>query len=276
MNENVSDVLREFLIQQRKANPALNEAVLSKKMNIPPTTFNRLINGYSKPNMETMLKLSRFIPELKTSLSEELNEIINLPSEANKNTQLPLSELQSRLSPEAASALKITIREGKHYAGQDTEQILTDKNTFICWALAALGKGVSEENIKNRLGQAGTKALNRLIRAGILAKNPSGSCQLVNKKKNTILSLALLKKHAMFLVDEYKTDEDYTDKSQNKGYIHYMVEGLNKDGVQKMKELHQKTHDQAQAIMAQPENKGSIAVFSVSCHDVLDENISQT
>ena len=47
-------------------------------MDIPPTTFNKLLNGYSKPSVNTTLKLSQFIPELKKSLPEEVLQMLKL------------------------------------------------------------------------------------------------------------------------------------------------------------------------------------------------------
>ncbi|MCZ0932158.1 MAG: hypothetical protein OXJ52_03285 [Oligoflexia bacterium] len=46
--------------KEKQKNPYINEASISKKMDIPPTTFNRLVNGRSKPAVQTLLKLSRF------------------------------------------------------------------------------------------------------------------------------------------------------------------------------------------------------------------------
>ena len=64
MSEKVSEILREYLIEERQKNPAINETAISKKMDIPPTTFNRLLNVYSKKaSVNTIIKLSQFIPE---------------------------------------------------------------------------------------------------------------------------------------------------------------------------------------------------------------------
>lgn len=49
MNEKILEILREFLIEERQKNPAINETAISKKIDIPPTTFNRLLNGYYTP-----------------------------------------------------------------------------------------------------------------------------------------------------------------------------------------------------------------------------------
>ena len=56
MSNNLSDILRGYVSKEKQKNPYLNETGISKKMDIPPTTFNRLVNGHSKPAVKTLLK----------------------------------------------------------------------------------------------------------------------------------------------------------------------------------------------------------------------------
>ena len=79
MSEKFSEILREYLVEERQKNPAINEIAISKKMGIPPTTFNRLLNGYSKKaSVNTIIKLSQFIPELKKTLPEEIVKLFEV------------------------------------------------------------------------------------------------------------------------------------------------------------------------------------------------------
>ena len=78
MSNNLSDILRGYVSKEKQKNPYLNETGISKKMDIPPTTFNRLVNGHSKPAVKTLLKLSHFIPELKSLLPEELVKVFKV------------------------------------------------------------------------------------------------------------------------------------------------------------------------------------------------------
>jgi len=82
MSEKISEILREFLIEERQKNPAINETAISKKIGIPPTTFNRLLNGYSKKaSLSTIIKLIQFIPELKKNLPEEVVKVFEVTME---------------------------------------------------------------------------------------------------------------------------------------------------------------------------------------------------
>ena len=234
MNNGISNILREYLLRQREKNPSLNEAMLSKKMNIPPTTFNRLLNGYSQPNIVTVLKLMQFIPELKKILPREVAEILNV-------------------------TLKRTSLE---YVAVELENLLYDKNNFLCWTLASSSKGVTKEAIKAFLGTPGLKSLSLLEKKQIIRK--SDSCYKATQ--NTILSFQLIKNIVRILTEQYMTD------NINNNYIYYLVNTVNQEGIKKIMKAHQKVHQEIQEIMNSEECKGDIPVFSVACSDVLAEN----
>ena len=65
MNEPFSEILMAYLAEEQNKNPSTSETAISKKMNIPPTMFNWLANGHSKPTAKTLSKLLVFIPQLK-------------------------------------------------------------------------------------------------------------------------------------------------------------------------------------------------------------------
>ena len=103
MSEEFSEILRGYVLEEQQKNPSANGISISKKMNIPPTTFNRLLNGHSKPNANTLSKLLQHIPDLKKSLPEEISRI-----------------------------LKVTLeRENKEYVEEALETILSDKYAFL-------------------------------------------------------------------------------------------------------------------------------------------------
>ena len=237
MNNGISNILREYLIKQREKNPSLNEAILSKKMNIPPTTFNRLINGYSQPNIVTILKLMQFIPELKNSLPKEVAEILNV-------------------------TLK---RKDSEYIGVELENLLYDKNNFLCWALASSSKGVTEKEIKNLLGLSGIKALNFLEKKNAVFKDKN---DYYKAAENTMLSFRLLKYSMKVLTEQYNMD------NIRGNYIHYEVDTINKEGIKEVMKVHHRSHREIQEIMRGERYKGDIPVFSVACSDVLAENQS--
>lgn len=237
MNEKFSEVLRDYILEERRKNPSANGISISKKMNIPPTTFNRLLNGHSKPSANTLSKLLQFIPELEKSLPDEISKI-----------------------------LKVTLeRENKQYVEEALETILSDKYAFFCWALAFSAKGVTEKEIRENFGRQGLTALKVLVEKNILSKDKHNTYKVTEKDKDTILSFRLIKAHLMFLAEQYKP---YNLK---RNYIHYWVEFLNEKGLKKLAEAHLKFHRIVGKIMDDKDNHGDIPAFSTSCSDLLLE-----
>ena len=236
MNEKFSEILRGYVLEERKKNPSINETVISKRMAIPPTTFNRLLNGYSKPNACTFSKLLRFIPELKDFLPKDISQI-----------------------------LKVTLeRENKEYIEEALETILSDKYTFLCWVLSFSSKGVTAMEIRDNFGRQGLRALNILKEKNILSKNKNNIYK-VEKDSSAILSFRLIKAHFMFLTEQYKPN------NLRRNYIYYSVEFLNEKGQKKLMEAHQEFHKKIGKIMDEKDNQGDIPVFSIACSDLLSE-----
>ena len=237
MSEKFSEVLRDYILEERKKNPSANGISISKKMNIPPTTFNRLLNGHSKPSANTLSKLLQFIPELKKSLPDEISKI-----------------------------LKVTLeRENKQYVEEALETILSDKYAFFCWALAFSEKGITEKAIRENFGRQGLRSLKVLVEKNMLSKDKYNIYKVTEKDKDTILSFRLIKAHLIFLVEQYRPH------NLKRNYIHYWVEFLNEKGFKKLMEAHQEFHRTVGKIMDDKDNQGDIPVFSTGCSDMLLE-----
>ena len=239
MSEKVSDILREYLVEERQKNPAVNETTISKKMDIPPSTFNRLLNGYSKPSVNTILKLSQFIPELKKAIPEEVMKVIEVTVE----------------------------RDTFEYAGQMLETLLSDKYLFLCWILAFSTKGITEEEIREDFGRQGLSALEMLEKKNILSKDAKGFYKVKEQNRYVTFSFRLIKAHLIFLVEQYKPD------NSTKNHIHYWVQSLNETGRLKVIKAHQIFHREIRKIMDDEENQGDMPYFSMGCSDILSEKI---
>ena len=235
MNEKFSEVLRDYVLEQKQKNPSFNETTISKKMDIPPTTFNRLINGHSKPTVRTLLKLSQFIPELKSLLPDEILKVFKVTME----------------------------RENSDYVGETLETLLSDENIFLCWMLTFSDKGVTADEIRNHLGQAGVKAVKTLEKNNILAKNDSGYYKVKEKNKYAIFSFRLIKAHFLFLAKQYEPD------NIKRNYICYKMSFLNEKAKKELIQIHQSFHNKVQRFMDDEKNKGDEPVFSISCSDTL-------
>ena len=237
MGDEFSKILRNYLTEERKKNPSVNGTIISKKMGIPPSTFNRLLNGNSDPALDTILKLSHYIPELKELLPEKI-----------------------------ATLLKVTLeRKDAEYVTQILEILLYDKDLFFCWLLLFSPEGMTLSKIKDCLGQKGVEAIKTLEKHKIVSKCDNEHYKLTEKHKDTILSFRLIKAHCAFLIEQYKPT------SLNKNYIHYWVDFLNEDGRREVMKIHQEAHRKIIKVMKDTNYKGSTLVFSMSCSDIIAE-----
>ena len=235
MNKEFPEILRDYVLNQKQKNPSVNETALSKKMNIPPTTFNRLVNGYSKPTVRTLLKLSQFIPELQSLFPEEVMKVFKVNIE----------------------------KDNYEYVGKTLENLLFDETIFLCWIQAFLNKGITVDEIKEQFGQEGLKALETLEKQAVVAKDKSGYYKVRDKNKYAIFSFELIKAHFLFLAKKYNSE------NVRSNYICYEVESLNKEGKKELIEAHREFHKKIQKIMNDEKNKGDEPVFSIACSDSL-------
>ena len=235
MSNNLSDILRGYVSKEKQKNPYTNETGISKKMDIPPTTFNRLVNGHSKPAVRTLLKMSHFIPELKSLLPEELVKVFKVSME----------------------------KDNFEYVGKNLEVLLSDETIFLCWMQAFLNKGITADEIKEQFGQEGLKALETLKKQAVIAKDESGYYKVRDKNKYAIFSFELIKAHFLFLAKKYKPD------NVRNNYIYYETEALNEQGKKELIETQREFHKRIQKIMNDEKNKGDEPVFSLACSDSL-------
>ena len=237
MEKDFPEILRDYVSEQRQKNPTTNETPIFKKMDIPPTIFNRLVNGHSQPAVKTLLKLSRFIPELQQFLPEGVVKVFKVAIE----------------------------KESSEYVGQTLETLLSDKNVFLCWMLAFANKGVIADEMKSYFGHQGIKALQTLERNDIISKDENNRYKVIEKNKYVTFSFRLIKAHLMFLAEQFKSD------NLNNNYIHYWVESLNKKGRKELMRAHQEFHRKVGKIMDDKDNQGDKPAFSIACSDLFSE-----
>ena len=239
MKRALSDILRNYVLEQRQKNPTVNETSISKKINVPPTTFNRLLNGYSKPSLKTFSKLLKFIPELESVLPSDIFQIVNITLE-RKNRECMIDNLNS---------------------------LLSNKDIFLCWVLSFSEKGTTEEEVKKNFGEQGLKALNVLLEKKIIVKTEDQHYKVIKKTQDMVLSFHLIQAHLMFLVEQYNPSK------LKDNYIHYSVESLNEESHKELLEAHREFYKKVRKIMDSKENRGSRLAFSIACSDLLWDKV---
>ena len=229
--ERFSSILKEYVFKRRKANPNISESQIAQALGISNTTFYRMLYYHTYPNVPNLFKLCKSIPELKTFVAEEMQEVTN------------------------------ESKTGK-YIGKELEKLLCHENLFITYALALSSHGVTDEEIVHCIGHEGKQALKILIKKGFIMKAEDTKYRATKADKGIIRSFDLLKKHLEILAANYKPD------NVKNNYICYKMETLNNKGLKKLYEIHKETHRKVQKLMEKKEYNGDMPIFSANFFDM--------
>ena len=220
-----------MFLSERKINPKISESQIARNLEVSNTTFYRMLNYHTYPSVKNLLKLCKFIPKLKTLVTEEILEVIR----ESKNGQ---------------------------YMGIELENLLCRKSLFITYALALSAHGVTKEEVIFCIGYEGKHALNILMGKGFITKTEDDIYKAIKTDKGIILPFEILKKHLKILLSNYKPDNVANN------YIFYKMESLNKRSLKKLYEIYRETHRKIQELMKQKEYKGDMQIFSAGFFDM--------
>ena len=170
-----SEILREYIAEKQKINPTLSESQIAHRIGIPSSTFNRMMNCQTYPNIKNLGKLCESIPKMRNFVK---NNVANINSESKTS----------------------------EYVGDELENLLADEHIFITYALAISFRGITENEIIYCIGHHGQKALQTLINKGFVKKTNDGRYRAIDIKKGIVLSFDVLKKHISILAEKYKPD----------------------------------------------------------------------
>ena len=235
-NQSLSDLLQNFIYtKQKEKNNRFSESQISQKIGIQASTFNRILNGRSKPSLETLVKISKVIPEVKEFLPKEMFEVIF----------------------EKTSSEKL---------GKRLESLLLDSDLFLIYALAFSKEGITEDYVVKNFGSKKIEKLRRLEKEGFIKRQGNGlGLYKVTKDREFTESFQLIKKHIGILNEFYKPEQAQDN------YAFYGVDRLNKKGVSELMHANKEYHEKIADIMNKEENKGDISVFCTGVSDILFE-----
>lgn len=194
--EKISNILRDYISQRRKANPKLSESQIAKSIGVSAATVYRILNYNSYPNTNNLLKLCKAIPKIQGLITEEMLEV---------------------------------TRESKtgKYIGQKLEKLLFQKSLFITYALALSARGVTDEELLHLLGQESGEAIRILTAEGYIKKTKGGQYKATQTDKGIIVSFPLLKKHLKILAASYNPN------NVENNYIYYKTESINRKSLKR-------------------------------------------
>lgn len=238
-NQKLSDLIHKYIKKQTEQNKQLSASRVSEQLGIPAPTLNRIINGRSKPSMQTLIKLSKYIPEIKSFLPQEVFEVV----------------------------LEKTNGE---MLGERLEALLFDSDMFLIYALAFSDNGVTKEVIIQHFGTKKISKLTTLEKEGFIEKEGNNGMAIYKaSKKQTTMSFKLVQKHIETLNKFYKINKPEDN------YACYGMDTLNSKGVLELMLAIQEFHKKALKIMDKEENKGNTPVFFTAISDILFEPITE-
>ena len=196
-NQSLSDLIQNYIKTQTGKNKKLSETQISEQIGIRSSTFNRIVNGRSQPSLQTLLKLSKIIPEIKSFLPEEMFEVV----------------------------LKKTNGE---LLGDKLESLLSDPNMFVIYVLALSERGITEEDIIKNFGSQKMDKLKTLEAEGFIKRERNGILYKATTNRKVTMSFNLIQKHIETLNKFYKPHKPEDN------YCFYSLDSLNKKGLSEL------------------------------------------
>ena len=234
-NQSLSHLLKTYVKQQIEKNSLLSESQISQKLDIPIATFHRILNERGKPSLQTLIKLSKYIPEIKDFIPKEMFEVM----------------------------LQKTSSES---LGKRLETLLLDCDLFLIYALAFTEEGITEDYIVKNFGSKKIEKLRRLENEGFVKREGNGIGRYkVTKERQFTSNFEVIKKHIDILNEFYKPE------AAERNYAFYGVDRLNRKGMRELMQVNKEYHEKAVEVMNKKENKGDISVFCTGVSDILFE-----
>lgn len=248
----VNHQLRHMTALYLQNHPTLTLNALATRSGVPATTLRRLMQTEAalEPRGEiaphTVLALVSYILREK-KISHLLKKLTG-----------PVADFLSRSFDQF-----IFDEESDHKIDPGLNQCFKDKTSYLIYKLAANVCGTSVEEIKNCFGLHGLKNLNMLMEAGHIKVDSCGKLHAAEKNFSVDLALAHQLTHA--LLDQYKP----ADVGAGFSLFYSLSEGMNADGIKKIKEIEKDAVKKIFEIMNDEKWQGEIPYFAVVLSDVI-------
>lgn len=252
-NSSVNSQLRQLTQVYLDKHPGLTLNALAGRCGVPATTMRRLMKSSEGDKSElaphSVLSLVSYLLKEK-KISSLLKKIDG-----------PVAQLLNRcfdqfIFDETAST---------HTLDNDLNLLFKDKTVYLIYKLAANQCGTSVEEIKNVFGLMGLEKLAELMDKNLIIPETQNGERLHAREKN--FSVDLITAHALThcLVDFYKP----RDVDEGLNLFYSLSEGMNKVGIQKIKEIERDAVKKIYELMNDKDLLGDIPYFAVVLSDVL-------
>ena len=255
------EMLAICMLDLKQLNPYLNDGEVADKIGIPRPTFNRLKNSNKKgssnvPSESTIIKL--LVGSNNESLVSTFPDLVEngigkaLIGNATKNGETP-------------------NMDDKFMEDDELEHLFKDRDVFLAYELASIKNGTDKERLLGVLGSPGVKAMNILVKKGIVYQEDGR--YLVKKFGLLVRSYEQLKKQLKVYVEHYRPD--LFGKKGN--YLHAFSSGLNDEGLKAIRNIHCEFYKKLKQAYRNKEYRGTRLSFSGGfCDELKGEIITQT
>ena len=234
-SQNLSELLKAYIKQQTEKNSKLSESQISQQLDIPNPTINRILNRKTEPSVKTLIKLSKFIPEIKKFLPSEMFDVV------------------------------FDKTNGEVF-GEKLEKLLNDEEMFLIYTKAFSKNGITENFIIRHFGSDKLKKLELLKKEGFVKREGNGlGVYKVTKDRQFTSSFELIKKHIDML------NKFYDAKESKRNYAFYGINALNGKGIESLMIETKKYHAKVADIIEKEDNQGETLVFATGVSDILFE-----
>lgn len=240
--EQLKDILDDYFV--RFPNMSINS--LAARSQVGATTIRRILNLSIKgePAPHTVLNL------VSTAYREKrLNKLLKI-------VEGPIGELLNKWFHHYVEV------ENDHKYDVDLNHILEDRINYFIYKLGANRCGVGKADVAELFGHLGLERLDRLVEQGIMFYEKD---RYHARDKNFSLDLEIVKEHLPELVKFYRPED--LNKGQNLFYS--LSEGLNFEGIQRIKEIQKDAVKKTFQILKSPFYEGNIPYFCVQLCEVM-------
>lgn len=238
-----SESIRECLDRFKQRYPRLSEGQIARKIGLPQSTLNRIVNDPAKPRLDTVIKIV-----LNTGNGDKLSDVLN--------------DYDNRLGDKIKNAIAAADRaDNINVTPAEVEEILNDPDLFVAHLLCQSQNGITKGVLVGVLGTNGLEAVDKLIGHGLVERR--NDRYFSTKVGHVVRSFDHIKRHLSTYAKFYKPSHVGRDRN----YVHSHTDFLTKEAIAKLQEAHREFSSKVIDILDDKRNQGDLPVFSVGFMD---------
>ena len=241
--EKLEELLSRCFDDLKARNPHLNESQISKKLGLTRSTFNRIKNVKASGRFDNILKI--------------------IIGSGNPECVLEFLKIYDpELAEKMSGALSVASKESDlRWEDGELERLLASPSHFVAYLLSALPNGTDKRQLMEVLGMSGIDSIKALMDKGLVEERAER--YFLKDEDKMARSFESIKYH----IPTYAKHHRPGDQTPNRGYVHSLSDGLNREGLKALQKSHRKFHQEVSQIYNNENYRGNIPSFSVAFND---------